>query len=158
MLLSDYIAQVQFLLHDQANADFSPTELIAAINNGFSVKDQERIVLATVGAYRSAIRDFASMNNLEVWYAHMDVETAVAELGSQVKPKMAKRTEKTLAKARTRDSMSAFSKLTERVDGHVRIVDQAPLLHHVGQPVGQPGRGRCAVPPGPPGLLVIALH
>ena len=33
MLLSDYIAQVQFLLHDQANADFSPTELIAAINN-----------------------------------------------------------------------------------------------------------------------------
>jgi uncharacterized protein (DUF2252 family) len=102
--------------------------LIAGINNGYSVKDRERIVLATVGAYRSAMRDFASMNNLKVWYAHMDVETAVAELGSQVKPKMAKRTEKALAKARTRDSMSAFSKLTERVDGHVRIVDQAPLI------------------------------
>lgn len=33
MLLSDYIAQVQFLLHDQANQDFSQPELINAINN-----------------------------------------------------------------------------------------------------------------------------
>src|SRR3984885_8205952 len=41
---------------------------------------------------------------------------------------MAKRTEKALAKARTRDSMSAFSKLTEWVDGQVRIVAQAPLI------------------------------
>jgi uncharacterized protein (DUF2252 family) len=41
---------------------------------------------------------------------------------------MARRTQKTLAKARTRDSMSAFSKLTERVHGRVRIVDQSPLI------------------------------
>ena len=40
----------------------------------------------------------------------------------------------------------------------VGIVDEPPLLHHVGQPVGQPRRSRCAVPPGPPRLLVVALH
>lgn len=97
-------------------------------NTGYSVKDRERIVLATVGAYRSAMSDFASMSNLDVWYAHMDVDSAIAQLGSQVKPKLAKRAEKTLAKARTRDSMSAFSKLAEQVDGHARIVDQAPLI------------------------------
>ena len=34
MLLSDYIAQVQFLLHDQSNQDFSQAELVLAINNG----------------------------------------------------------------------------------------------------------------------------
>jgi uncharacterized protein (DUF2252 family) len=102
--------------------------LIAGINNGYSVKDRQRIVLATVGAYRSAMREFASMSNLDVWYAHMDVDSAIAQLGSQVKPKLAKRAEKTLAKARTRDSMSAFSKLTEQMDGHTRIVDQAPLI------------------------------
>ena len=39
----------------------------------------------------------------------------------------------------------------------IGIVDEPPLLHHVGQPVGQPRRGRRAVPPGPPGLLVITL-
>src|SRR5215469_7823663 len=33
MLLSDYIAQVQFLVHDSTNADFSQTELTNAINN-----------------------------------------------------------------------------------------------------------------------------
>ncbi len=102
--------------------------LIAAINNGYPVKDQERIVLATVKAYRTAMEAFAGMNNLDVWYAHLDVQTAVRDLGSELKPKMAKRTEKTLAKARTRDSLSAFSKLTELVDGRVRIVDQSPLI------------------------------
>ena len=102
--------------------------LIAAINNDYAVKDQERAVLATVEAYRSAMRGFAGMGNLDVWYAHMDVDAMVQDLGSQLKPKMAKRTEKTLAKARTRDSMSAFSKLTHVVDGQVRIVDQSPLI------------------------------
>jgi hypothetical protein len=33
MLLSDYISQVQFLVHDSTNADFSAAELTAAINN-----------------------------------------------------------------------------------------------------------------------------
>ncbi len=102
--------------------------LIAAINNDYAVKDQERIVLATVEGYRTAIREFAAQGNLDVWYAHMDVATAIQDLGSQVKPEMAKRTEKTLAKARTRDSMSAFAKLTHVVDGHVQIVDDPPLI------------------------------
>ena len=38
------------------------------------------------------------------------------------------RTEKNIAKARTRDSLFAFGKLTEVVDGEVRIVDQSPLI------------------------------
>ncbi|MGO9753504.1 MAG: DUF2252 domain-containing protein [Solirubrobacteraceae bacterium] len=102
--------------------------MIAAVNNGYAVKDQERIVLDTVEGYRSAMQGFAGMNHLEVWYARMDADSVLEELGSQVKPAMLKRTEKTIAKARTRDSMSAFSKLTETVDGRVRIVDQAPLI------------------------------
>ncbi len=102
--------------------------LIAAINNRYAVKDQERIVLDTVEGYRTAMHGFAGMNNLDVWYARMDAETVLRDLGAQIKPAMAKRTEETIAKARTRDSMSAFSKLTETVDGRVRIVDQAPLI------------------------------
>jgi uncharacterized protein (DUF2252 family) len=107
--------------------------LVAASYNGYAVKDQERAVLETVAAYRDAMASFAGMKNLDVWYAHMDVETAIGELGSQLKPKMAKRAEKTVAKARTRDSMSAFSKLTEVVDGRVRIVDQSPLIVPIDQ-------------------------
>ena len=37
MQLSDYITQLQFLLHDQTNADFSTTELTNAINDARTV-------------------------------------------------------------------------------------------------------------------------
>jgi uncharacterized protein (DUF2252 family) len=102
--------------------------LIGARNNDYAVKDQERIVLDTVESYRSAMREFAAMGNLDVWYAHADIDGLMKDFGSQLKGKIAKRTEKTLAKARTRDSMSAFSKLTRVVDGQVRIADQSPLI------------------------------
>src|SRR5207302_4147825 len=77
--------------------------LIAARDNGFAVKDQEQSVLDTVEEYRSAMARFAAMKNLDVWYAHLDVETTLAEQGSQLTAKSLKRTEKTIAKARTRD-------------------------------------------------------
>jgi len=102
--------------------------LIAARDDGFPVKDQEKIVLDTVTEYRTAMRAFAGMQNLEVWYAHVDVESLVQQFGSQIKRAQVKRTEAALAKARTRDSMSAFSKLTERVNGKAEIVDQSPLI------------------------------
>jgi uncharacterized protein (DUF2252 family) len=102
--------------------------LIAARDNGFRAKDQDRIVLDTVGRYRTAMAEFAGMNNLEVWYSHLDVENALQEYGSQFKPKLVKRAEKQFAKARTKDSMKAFSKLTEMVDGKPRIVDESPLI------------------------------
>jgi uncharacterized protein (DUF2252 family) len=102
--------------------------LIAARDNGFRDKDQHRIVLDTVAQYRIAMADFAGMNNLEVWYSHLDIERALQEYGSQFKPKMVERTQQQLAKARTKDSMKAFSKLTHVVDGDARIVDESPLI------------------------------
>jgi len=102
--------------------------LIAAQYNGFAVKEQEQIVLDTVEEYRTAMAGFAAMKNLDVWYAHLDVEATIAELGSQFKARQVKRTEKTLTKARTRDSMSAFSKLTREVNGQARIMADPPLI------------------------------
>ena len=102
--------------------------LIAARDNGFRAKHQERIVLDTVGRYRKAMASFAGMKNLDVWYAHLDTENALKEYGSQFKAKMVKRTKKDLAKARTKDSMKAFSKLTHVVDGQARIIDEPPLI------------------------------
>jgi uncharacterized protein (DUF2252 family) len=102
--------------------------LIAAQDNGYVTKDQERIVLDTVDAYRTTMARFATMGNLDVWYARLDIENLLKELGSQLKPKMAKRTEKALAKARTKDSMSAFSKLVRVSDGEARIVADPPLI------------------------------
>jgi uncharacterized protein (DUF2252 family) len=102
--------------------------LIAARDNGFLVKDQEQIVLDTVQEYRTAMRGFAGMKNLDVWYAHLDVDTVLEQFRQQFKERQLKQAEKTVAKARTKDSMTAFSKLTHIVDGKVRIVDESPLI------------------------------
>jgi uncharacterized protein (DUF2252 family) len=102
--------------------------LIAAQDNGFAVSDQDRVVLDTVESYRTAMADFAAMNNLDVWYSHLDIEAVLEELGPQLQPAQVKRTKKALAKARTKDSMSAFSKLTHVVDGESRIVAEPPLI------------------------------
>jgi uncharacterized protein (DUF2252 family) len=112
--------------------------LIAARDNGYRVRDEERIVRATVGGYRTAMAEFAAMKNLEVWYSRLEIESVVDELAPKFKQKMVQRTEKALAKARTKDSMAAFSKLTQSVDGEVRIVDQSPLIVPIDQlAVGQ---------------------
>ena len=102
--------------------------LIAARSNGFRAKEQDQIVLDTVGRYRTAMASFAGMKDLDVWYSRLDIESVLQEYGSQFKPKVVKRADKTLAKARTKDSMTAFSKLTHVVDGKARIVDQSPLI------------------------------
>ncbi|HEY4426594.1 MAG TPA: DUF2252 domain-containing protein [Solirubrobacteraceae bacterium] len=102
--------------------------LIAAVEDDFPSAEREQIVLATVEAYRTAMIGFAGMTNLDVWYAHADVDRVLEELGPQLKPGMIKRTRRALAKARTKDSMSAFSKLTEVVDGETRIVADPPLI------------------------------
>jgi len=102
--------------------------IIAARDDGFGAKDQDKIVLDTVNEYRTAMRTFAGMGNLEVWYAHMEIESTLEQFRSQVKRVQVKRAEATLAKAHTRDSMSAFSKLTQRVNGRAEIVDQSPLI------------------------------
>jgi uncharacterized protein (DUF2252 family) len=102
--------------------------LIAARDNDYRVKDQERVVLSTVGQYRTAMREFADMQNLAVWYARLEIESLLAERAAQFKPRALARTRKTIAKARTRDSMSEFSKLTRSNNGQVQIVDQSPLI------------------------------
>jgi uncharacterized protein (DUF2252 family) len=119
--------------------------LIAARDDDFPVKDQDKIVLDTVESYRTAMASFASMKNLDVWYAHLDIEAAIQEFGTQFKPKMVKRAEKQVAKARTKDSMSAFSKLTRIVDGEPRIVAEPPLIVPIADLAREEGIGREAI-------------
>jgi uncharacterized protein (DUF2252 family) len=102
--------------------------LIGARDNGFAAHEQDRVVLETAAAYRDAMREFAAMPNLAVWYAHLEIEPFLEQYGSQFKSGVVKRAEKTVAKARTRDSMSALAKLTHRVNGRAEIVDESPLI------------------------------
>jgi uncharacterized protein (DUF2252 family) len=101
---------------------------IAGRENGFSGKERRAVLLATVRSYREAMKAFAEMRNLEVWYSHLPVNQAVAEFTAGVDPKRLKKAEADVAKARTKDSMSAFEKLTQVVNGEPRIISDPPLI------------------------------
>src|SRR5438067_1736598 len=84
-------------------------------------------VRRAVESYRSAMREFAEMGDLEVWYARMDAASIAARF-SEATPKQRARFERTVAKGRAKDNIRAFSKLTETVDGEVRLVAVPPLI------------------------------
>jgi uncharacterized protein (DUF2252 family) len=101
---------------------------VAARENGYAAADRTAIVEASGRSYRTAMNHFAEQTNLEVFYASLDIDTALAELQGQVTAKMRKRADTTVAKARTRDSLHAFDKLTHEVDGQPRIISDPPLI------------------------------
>ncbi|MGC1281446.1 MAG: DUF2252 domain-containing protein [Streptosporangiaceae bacterium] len=101
---------------------------VAARSNGFPAKQRRGIVAASVARYRQAMRDFAGKTNLDVWYAHVDMDELRKQFESQLQPRQRKLVQKGLAKARTRDSMQEVGKLTQIVDGRPRIISDPPLL------------------------------
>jgi uncharacterized protein (DUF2252 family) len=101
---------------------------VAGRDNGFPAKARRKIALAAAERYRTAMREFAEQTFLDVWYAHLDIEPAVAEFRSQVKAKRFKLAEKMLAKAHTSDSTKALDKLTSVVDGRRRIISDPPMI------------------------------
>ena len=101
---------------------------VAGRDNGFADKDRRDIVTATVASYRNAMRTFAGMTNLDVWYAHADLEQIRAELDSELKARQRKTFDRGIAKAKSRDSMQEVAKLTRMVDGQPRIIAQPPVL------------------------------
>ena len=118
---------------------------IAARNNGFSTADLRASTRASVLAYRAAMAEFAQMRTMDIWYAHLsedEVMNAVrgtvaatkkaagkkAKREVEAAKKAQKTAEKNRAKAHTRDSLQALSKLGELVDGTYRIVHQPPIV------------------------------
>jgi len=105
--------------------------VIAGRENNYTAKERKKVLLTLLGQYRTAMRQFAGMTNLAVWYAHLDVDIALQELRSQVDKAARTRAEANIAKTRTRDSMKAFGKLTHLVDGEPRIISDPPLVQPV---------------------------
>jgi len=101
---------------------------VAARGNGFRRKERRQIVLRAVQRYRCAMREFAQQSNLAVWYAHLDMDSEMPRIIPMLKPGRARRTEEALAKARTRDSTQAFTKLATLVNGQPHILSDPPLV------------------------------
>jgi uncharacterized protein (DUF2252 family) len=101
---------------------------IAAREHGHPAKQRRKIVLAAVRQYREAMRTFAGMTSLDVWYARLDLDQIRSELKSGVNGRLRKAVDEGMARARTRDSMQALAKLTTVMDGKRRIMADPPLI------------------------------
>ena len=94
----------------------------------FAVKLRRLMLLATVGEYRRAMREFAVMHNLDVWYALLDAPKIKARWGAIANPKEVKQVAADFTQPHLRDNVRALEKLTHRVDGQLRIVSHPPLI------------------------------
>lgn len=104
---------------------------IAGRDNGYTAKQRRGVLLRLVGAYRTAMVEFAGKKHLEVWYARLDVDDLYTQLRDSVSASVRKQAAANIAKARTRDSSHALNKLTEVVDGSRRIISDPPLIEPI---------------------------
>ncbi len=59
--------------------------VVAGRDNGFPAKACRKITLAAGEGYRTAMRGFAGQTFMDVWYTHVDIQSALARFQSQVK-------------------------------------------------------------------------
>ena len=109
--------------------------VIAGRTKGHPKAVRAQAIVGLGQAYREAMRQMATLSNLEVWYSHVDASEVVASLeaqaatsGSKKQARMAATATKLVAKAQTKDSHRALDKLTHVVDGQRRIISDPPLI------------------------------
>ena len=96
---------------------------------GFAKADRRAIVKACVREYRQVMHHAATLRTLDAWYAHLDIDRVRSVMrATRLSKKETKQAERDIEKARTRDHMRAFSRLTGKVDGELRFVADPPLI------------------------------
>jgi uncharacterized protein (DUF2252 family) len=101
---------------------------------GFSAQKRRSIVMAAAAAYRRAMRSFAGMSSLDVWYTRLDVEEIARRFGASARAKQM--IDRNAAKAASKDSLKALAKLTRTVDGTPQFIDDPPVLSRLEELVG----------------------
>lgn len=90
--------------------------------------ERTQAAVSCVRTYRETMAEFAQKSALDTWYARLDVDEVLVALQSSVSKQAHRQAVKQTKKTRTRTSLQAASKLTQMVDGRLRIVDDPPLL------------------------------
>jgi uncharacterized protein (DUF2252 family) len=101
---------------------------IGGRDRGFSLGERRAAALAAVREYRKAMRSFAAMREIDVWYSRLNVDEIADRWQGKVTKEDRKRFDKTVAKARNKDSLRALRRLTESSNGDLRIASRPPVL------------------------------
>ena len=100
---------------------------VAGRDRGFDEATRQEINRRVGRSYRESMASFAAMRTFDIWYTRIDVEDLM-KASHGLSTTAVKRFEKNVAKARAKDSLSAFAKLTRFVDGEPRFVSDPPLI------------------------------
>jgi uncharacterized protein (DUF2252 family) len=107
--------------------------VLAARANGFRPAAARAAARAAATAYREAMRRFAGMSTLAIWYDHVTVDDVTRILDSSG---ARRRAVAWIRRARSNTSLKALNTLTRVVDGRHTIVDDPPLIEHPPPEVG----------------------
>ena len=110
---------------------------IAARSRSFDEREAHKIVKSGVRSYQEAIRSFATMSNLAVWYTRLDVVKAIQDWGGAVGPKIVQRVQRNVSKAQGKDQIKARARLTQQVGDDLRFISDPPLLIPVDELYGE---------------------
>lgn len=113
---------------------------VAGRERGFEPKLRAELCAVAVGSYRRSLRDFAALRTLDLWYARLDVDRVARMFRKQARATDRRLLARGIEKARTRDSLRAFAKLTHLVDGEPRIAPDRPLVVPLDEFAGPDGR------------------
>jgi uncharacterized protein (DUF2252 family) len=109
----------------------------AGRGNGLNAAQARAATMAAVRSYRQWMARYATMRLLDVWYSPITEESIreAGEASGLLTGREAKgrreRFEAIFTKARQRDGMRAFEKLTAVVDGRRVVLEDPPIVVHV---------------------------
>ena len=101
---------------------------IAARSNGYPAKTSRAIILAAVAAYRRAMRDFADMDALAVWYSRCDLARVEAVTAVSLRAQQRKSVTRMATMAQTKDNLGALGRFATVHDGVARLNAEPPLV------------------------------
>ena len=98
--------------------------VVLARESGLKASVAEEAVARCLQTYRDRIGHYARARQLDIWYDLITVQQFVSLFASEDQEQVFSHIER---KARRRTSAGAVRKLTERVRGHLRIIEDPPL-------------------------------
>jgi uncharacterized protein (DUF2252 family) len=101
---------------------------IAGRDRDFRRSERREAVIAAAREYRKQMARLAAMHHLDVWYEHVNVTVLRDRFAAQATAQRKRIFEGNVAKTRRKTRMRALSKLTERVNGQLRIASDPPVL------------------------------
>jgi hypothetical protein len=101
---------------------------IAARGRDFDPALRRSLVSQATCSYRTAIREFSALRDLEIWYLRLDASAVLARWGSLANRRIIEMFQRRVVKFRSKDNLAALAKLTTEIGGQLRFVNDPPLI------------------------------